>query len=105
MKTSPMTYWFACPPLPKKPAAMPDDGLPELVSWPADVIVPAALTATTAGLPLMKLSWKRLTRAAASAVVFRFGFESLTALMPLLPDVIVLPVDVVMAMLPEPRLV
>src|ERR1700752_2695579 len=102
MKTLPITYWFADPLLPKKPAPMPDDGLPEVVTWLPDVIVPAEFTATVAGLPAAKLAAKGLARSEPAV-----GFASLTALMPLLPDVMVVGAVAdeltVMAMLPGPR--
>ena len=100
MKTLPLTYWFACPLEPKKPAAIPD-GVPLLlVDWLPELIVPAAVTAITAGLPAATLAAKRLARSEPA-----IGFVSLTALMPLLPELMDDPLDVVTAMLPGPRLV
>src|SRR6266404_1633594 len=93
-KTLPLTNRFACPPLPKKPAAMPDGVLPLLVGWLPAWIVPAVVTAITAGAAA-----KRVARPEPAV-----GFASLTALMPVLPELIEAIPDVVTVMLPGPRL-
>src|SRR6188768_3353240 len=102
MKTLPLTYWFATPPKPKKPAAIPDGVPPLLVGWLPELIVPAAVTAITAGLPAATLAAKRLARSEPAV-----GFASLTALMPVLPELMddPNPPDVVTTMLPGPRLI
>src|ERR1700719_3465519 len=100
MKTLPLTYWFACPLEPKKPAAIPDGVLLLLVNRLPELIVPAAVTAITAGLPAVTLAAKRLARSEPAV-----GFASLTALMPLLPELMDDPPDVVTTMLTGPRLV
>src|SRR4051812_35489479 len=99
MKTLPLMYWFATPPEPKKPAAIPDGVPPLLVGWLPELIVPAAVTAITAGLPAATLAAKRLARSEPTV-----GFASLTALMPVLPELMDDPPDVVTTMLPGPRL-
>src|SRR4051794_39180205 len=92
MKTLPLTYWFGCGTEltgAKNPAAIPE-GVPlPLVSRLPEVIVPAVVTATTAGLPAVTLAAKRLARSEPAV-----GFASLTALMPLLAALMDDPPDV-----------
>src|SRR5258708_32001960 len=97
-RTHPWPKKFAGPPLPKKPAAMPDGVLPLLVGWLPAWIVPAVVTAITAGLPATTLAAKRLARSEPAV-----GLASLTALIPLLPELMDDPPDVVTTMLPGPR--
>src|ERR1700676_4796963 len=85
--TVPLTFMLGVAALPPRyPACTPEGVPPELFKMPPKLMVPNELTVTS------------VLRSGT------IGFDSLTALMPVLPELMVSPPDVVTAMSPIPQL-